>query len=840
MAGYKKSAAAASKGNGSISGYLFTVAIAAVTLLLVTVGCALWLGQRAREARSQQAANHTADLLEASLAEQTASLQQALNGIADLKALHRALRSNDQPALTDLAGLLWPAFPRAARLMIVPPGKLSANPQASPPIGYALLDMVKAAAEGHHPLPEIHLPGRPNANVNLVAPVREGTTNLGTLVLTYTAERFFQGLRPPADAWIGLQGNTAGDSDVLVERGNHRAGGTRIQLAVSGTPWQLVYIDGHSAGLLTGLNVWLVIGLLAIPALLIGLAAATAGARLRRALAGDMQIFADIARDAQAGTLQTEYPLRLRELRAAVSAALAVVSEPAEDRPEEDATSGEARSEANIRIRADHPAPAHAIPGMEVAEIDATTAGQPDAPTPSQPVDPTILRAYDIRGVVGKTLTDEVARLLGMAIGSEAVSRGLQNIAVGYDGRHSSPQLAAALHEGLAAAGCSVIDIGRVPTPMVYFAAHYLDCHGGVAVTGSHNPPEYNGLKIVLGNETLSGDAIQALGQRIERGDLLHGNGHIERLDVFGAYQEHVLQDIALHRPLKVVVDCGNGVTGEVAPVLMQALGCEVCELFCEVDGDFPNHHPDPSVPANLAALIDQVRSQSADIGLAFDGDGDRLGVVDNHGKIIWADRQLMLFAKDILSRSPGADIVFDVKCSSLLADVITEAAGVPVLWKTGHSLIKSKLREISAPLAGEMSGHLFFNDRWYGFDDGIYAAARLLELLSMDPRESSEVFAELPEGVSTPELRLDLEEGEPQRLINALLEHADFSNARVTTIDGLRVDFPDGWGLVRASNTEPCLVMRFEGNDKAALERIETIFRNLIEPLRPGLALPF
>ncbi|MCO6439529.1 MAG: phosphomannomutase/phosphoglucomutase [Nitrococcus mobilis] len=474
---------------------------------------------------------------------------------------------------------------------------------------------------------------------------------------------------------------------------------------------------------------------------------------------------------------------------------------------------------------------------MEVAEINTAPPGLESPPL----IDPSILRAYDIRGIIGKTLTSEVVHWLGRAIGSEAAARAQQTVVVGYDGRHSSPELAQALNEGLAAAGRHVIDIGRVPTPVVYFATYHLDSHAGVIVTGSHNPPDYNGLKIVLGGESLSGEAIQALGRRIENGDLHLGSGDIERQDILAAYRERVLHDVALHRPLKVVVDCGNGVAGALAPDLMRALGCEVVELFCEVDGDFPNHHPDPTAPENLESLIQQVRAQRADLGLAFDGDGDRLGVVDNHGKIIWPDRQLMLFAEDILSRNPGSDIVFDIKCTSRLADVITEAAGVPVLWKTGHSLIKSKLRETGALLGGEMSGHIFFNDRWYGFDDGIYAAARLLEILSMDPCASAEVFAQLPEAVSTPELRLDLaEEGEPQRLMAALQEQASFGAARVTTIDGLRVDFPDGWGLVRASNTQPCLVFRFEGDDARALECIETTFRELIERVRPDLELPF
>lgn len=821
------------KGSKGIAGYFIAAALVAVVLLLTLLVITALLGQRARETRWQEAASHTAELISNNLAAQITTLDQALAEQADLAVLQKALQSRDRSALAELAPVLRSAFPLASRLMIVPKGSLSPDPNASPPIGYALLDMVRAAAAGRRPAPEIHLPGQPAANVNLVEPIRDGDTILGTLILTFPAKRFFQPLIPPPQAWVGVQQRSADGSVGLVERGNRQAVGQRIGLPVPGTDWRLEYISGHSTDPLAGMDMRLAIAIIAAAILLILLAAVAASARLRQALAADSQTFVRIVQDSVTGQLHTHYAVRLRELQAAVTAALSAARAPAEpwaEKAENDTSDDGFEREA---------APASVPHHMEVAEVDAPPYLSNDRkPTPH--VDSSILRAYDIRGVVGKTLTAEGVRWLGLAIGSEAAERGQQTIVVGYDGRHSSPELAAALNEGLAAAGRHVIDIGRVPTPVVYFATYHLDSHAGVAVTGSHNPPEYNGLKIILGNESLHGDAIQALGRRIEADDFLFGNGSIERRDVLAAYRNRVLHDVALHRSLKVVVDCGNGVTGEIAPDLMQALGCEVVELFCEVDGDFPNHHPDPTVPENLEALIRHVRAQQADLGLAFDGDGDRLGVVDNQGKIIWADRQLMLFAEDILSRSPGSDIVFDVKCTSRLADVITEAAGVPVLWKTGHSLIKSKLRETGAPLGGEMSGHIFFNDRWYGFDDGVYAAARLLEILSMDPRESAEVFGQLPEGVSTPELRLELTEGEPQRLMAALLKQASFDDARVTTLDGLRADFPDGWGLVRASNTQPCLVLRFEGNDAAALGRIETAFRALIERVRPGLALPF
>jgi phosphomannomutase/phosphoglucomutase len=397
-----------------------------------------------------------------------------------------------------------------------------------------------------------------------------------------------------------------------------------------------------------------------------------------------------------------------------------------------------------------------------------------------------------------------------------------------------------ALSRGLARAGCDVIDIGMVPTPVLYFATHHLGTHSGVSVTGSHNPPQYNGLKMMLGGETLAVQAIQALRERILRGDLTEGEGRISTADVREAYLERISGDVKLARSMKVIVDCGNGVAGDLAPNMLRRLGCEVEELYCEVDGHFPNHHPDPGHPENLQDLIAAVKSRAVDVGIAFDGDGDRLGVISPDGSIIWPDRQMMLFARDVLSRHPGAEIIYDVKSSRALETVIREAGGRPTIWKTGHSLIKAKLKETGAMLAGEMSGHVFFKERWYGFDDAIYAAARLLELLSRDPRSPAEIFAALPDTVNTPELHLQMIEGENHAFIKELVAHAEFNDAKVTTIDGLRVDFDDGFGLVRASNTQPVLVFRFEATNQAALQRIQDRFRALILGQRADLKLPF
>ncbi|WP_018229633.1 phosphomannomutase/phosphoglucomutase [Methyloversatilis universalis] len=453
---------------------------------------------------------------------------------------------------------------------------------------------------------------------------------------------------------------------------------------------------------------------------------------------------------------------------------------------------------------------------------------------------PEIFKAYDIRGIVDKTLTADAVRAIGHALGSEAVKRGQRTIAVGRDGRLSGPELAGALAEGINAAGVDVLDIGCVPTPLSYFAAFDLGTDSAVSVTGSHNPPDYNGLKMVLGGQTLYGDMIQDLRRRIIENDLVHGQGTTRQADVRDAYITRVTADVKLKRRMKVVIDCGNGVAGDIAPRLFEAMGCEVVPLFCEVDGNFPNHHPDPSKPENLEDVIRVLAAGDAEIGLAFDGDGDRLGVVTRDGEIIYPDRQLMLFAADVLSRQPGAQIVYDVKCTRLLAPWIREHGGEPVMWNTGHALIKAKLKQSGAALAGEMSGHMFFKERWFGFDDGLYAGARLLEILSASP-DANAVLKALPTATSTPELNLKMNEGEPHALIAAMQQSAVFDGARdIIKIDGLRVEYADGFGLMRASNTTPVVVLRFEADNEAALARIQADFRRVLLGARPELALPF
>lgn len=447
---------------------------------------------------------------------------------------------------------------------------------------------------------------------------------------------------------------------------------------------------------------------------------------------------------------------------------------------------------------------------------------------------PSIFKAYDVRGIVPSTLTEEVAEALGRAFGTTARRAGEKTVAVGRDGRLSGPALSAALVRGLVASGVDVIDVGMVTTPMLYFAAATL-CNSGIQVTGSHNPKDYNGFKMVMAGRAIYGDEIQALRQMMETSgwDEPAQPGKVRNVNVFQPYRDRIVSDIKLARPLKIVVDSGNGVAGASAPQIYRAIGCEVIELYSEVDGNFPNHHPDPSKPENLRDLIAKLKETGADLGLAFDGDGDRLGIITRGGNNIYPDRQMMLFAQDVLSRVPGGTILFDVKCTQRLAPAIAQAGGQPLMFKTGHSLIKAKMREVNSPLGGEMSGHIFFKERWFGFDDGTYAGCRLLEIVSKHP-DPSAVLDALPTSFSTPELNVACEEGEPHRVIGEVVKMASFPDAQVSTIDGLRVDWPDGFGLLRASNTTPVLVLRFEGHTEAALHRIEGEMLALLRKAKP------
>lgn len=441
-------------------------------------------------------------------------------------------------------------------------------------------------------------------------------------------------------------------------------------------------------------------------------------------------------------------------------------------------------------------------------------------------VNPAIFRMYDIRGVVETDLTPDTVRLIGQAFATECLKQNVQEVAIGRDGRLHSKQLSVALTEGLNAGGCNVIDVGMVPTPVLYFATHHLKTGTGIMVTGSHNPPEYNGLKMSMAGKTLYGDDITHLYNLIDSNQLNNSSGSYREVELLDTYLERIITDVKLARPMNIAVDCGNGVAGVIATQLFEKLGCKVTELFCDVDGNFPNHHPDPSKTENLKDICEAIEKNHLELGLAFDGDGDRVGVIDDQQKIIWPDRQMILYAEDVLSRNPGAQIIYDIKSSYHLGKAIDSMGGEPLMWKTGHSLIKAKMKETGALLAGEMSGHIFFKERWYGFDDGLYSAARMLEILSKKSGTTSEIFSKLPDSFNTPEIQVNFAEGEHYAFMEKFKTTADFGSADISTIDGMRVTWDKGWGLIRPSNTTPCLVLRFEADDEDTLQLVQQHFR--------------
>ncbi len=754
--------------------------------------------------------------------------------------LARLITDGSESARSAKAEELAYLFPTSIRVRLLPPGMQEVDLEISPPISYAALDMLRHAETKDTPPPvEVHMSGTPQQHVNLVRRILDpaGRRIVGHLMVSFSVQQLQGTLHGrQVDGYAELQQVAAATPLVLGSTGSaeSKTAQPQSEFPVSGSRWRVAYwaqsagqsgnraliVAGAATGaaaLVFGALVWLVFG------------------RLGSALRHDQVSLLTIVKDMQEARVRRAYPSRLAELhdtieliaRRAASSARPQVAEVAASAAPQPAKVPEAAKEVVDEVETDLLFDDSAL---DIARVEVE----------EQQLDASIFRAYDIRGIVGATLTVEVAYELGRAIGSEAYYRGEQTLVVGRDGRLSGPELTDALIRGLQATGRDVKDIGQVPTPVLYFAAQQLDANSGVMVTGSHNPPDYNGFKIVLAGETLAKEAIQGLRQRIESGDLLTGEGTVAQVDVLPDYIQRVTADVKLARPMRVVVDCGNGVAGVVAPQMLQALGCDVVELYCEVDGNFPNHHPDPSKTENLSDLIQAVQQHGAALGIAFDGDGDRVGVIGAEGEIIWPDRLLMLLAMDVLSRNPGAQIIYDVKCSRHVADVVAEYGGEPLMCATGHSLIKAKMKETGALLAGEMSGHIFFKERWFGFDDGLYTAARLLEILAGDHRSSSEIFAALPDSMNTPELNVPMAEGEPDRFMAKLLEVAHFNHANVLTVDGLRVEFDNGWGLVRASNTTPCLVLRFEARDELALSRIQDEFRRVMLQADPTLSLPF
>ncbi len=835
------------------SGDLLPGALAALTGV-AAAGALLWLGVLgpAEQSRVDQLGQAWGSSQAATLRQAIVQLQADTNAAAQDPGLIDALNSGD-------AGQ-WLAAERRlgyrdgvidAHLNL--PGQAQQNSQRAAPMNFAALDMLRRLESGQQPSPEAYKVGD-RWLVYSAAPLRlnEQSVSQGTLLLVFDLDRLLRSL-PSISSDIGqlqlIQQFSNAPAQVLAQRGQ-ADGATPIALDSGNPNWKLSFTPGQA---LTQTNLSPL--LLALAALL-ALGGAVLGLKLsqgalQRKLRDDAEQLNQLLQELSNG--KSVKPLSLR-LPALDSLAQALARQPRR-KPEPAPENGLVQAPAGDHVATASARPAESadprfqdtdILDIDILDEDQDLLGLEQAPAMTSieqiapPLPASIFRAYDIRGVVGDTLTTETAYWVGRAIGSESLARGEPNVSVGRDGRLSGPELVQALIQGLMDCGCQVTDVGMVPTPALYYAANVLAGKSGVMLTGSHNPPDYNGFKIMVAGETLANEQITALHTRIQNNDLASGVGSIEAIDVLDRYFREIRDDIALAKPMRVVVDCGNGVAGVIAPQLIEALGCTVIPLFCDVDGTFPNHHPDPGKPENLEDLIAKVKEEKADLGLAFDGDGDRVGVVTNEGTIIYPDRLLMLFAKDVVSRNPGADIIFDVKCTRRLTSLISGYGGRPVMWKTGHSLIKKKMKETGALLAGEMSGHIFFKERWYGFDDGIYSAARLLEILSQDKRDAEHVFSAFPKDVSTPEINITVTDETKFLLIERLQREANWGEANLTTLDGVRVDYPKGWGLCRASNTTPVLVLRFEADTEEELERIKQVFRSQLTLIAPELNLPF
>ena len=784
-------------------------------------------------------------------------MQESVRALADRPDVIAAVSGQNE--LLPVASRLESALPGIREVHLFPYRGIPHAAGSNGLLGFSGLELARRAETGQARFPDA-FPRDKRWFLQMAAPVRNPSGNavVGTLLVIFDAAQLqplLQVVNSGLGGQLALVQTVSGATKTVVSSGS--GSGTSASRRLSNPDWSVVYTPAKLPA--APVDILMIAILVGIPVLIAAIVVWLLLSRAQHGLREDVAALIQWAHKVFGGD-RVKLPAFRWDMVASTGEVLFRLSQVVDKRLAKVQSNAKPKAPAGGKAAetplVDEPLfQDKDMPDIDMLDGDEDVLGfGPGGPgegnladlgveevrAPEVPVSPDIFRAYDIRGIVDENLSADVVRVIGRAIGSEAVGRGIEALCIGYDGRHSSPGLADALARGIMSTGCNVINIGAVPTPVLYFSTFELQTGSGVMVTGSHNPANYNGLKIMLGGETLSGDAIQGLYQRIQNGDLVSGQGSQSSADVRRAYLDRIVGDIAVAAPLKVVVDAGNGIAGELGPLLIEELGCEVVPLYCNVDGDFPNHHPDPGKPANLEDLIAQVRAEKADIGVAFDGDGDRIGVVTNTGKIIWPDRLLMLLARDVVSRNPGADVIYDVKCSRRLASVITESGGRPIMWKSGHSLMKAKMKETGALLAGEMSGHIFLSERWYGFDDGLYAAARLLEILGIEDRHSEEVFEDFPEDISTPELNVEVTESSKFAIMERLEQEGEFGEGSISTIDGIRVDYADGWGLCRASNTTPVLVLRFEAESEEALERIKTVFRSQLQKVAPDIAVNF
>lgn len=789
-------------------------------------------------------------------------LQRAALRLASAPETRLAIESGDAAALQALEVRYTAALDDALRVRINPIGSVG-DPVITevPPLTYSGIDLILRAENGETGGPEF-MASNAGGLLNVTAPVPgSGSRPAGSVMITFSAELLSAALRalPPSDGRFSVLQVFGNNEPKEIAGEGYGGGGEPIRRELTAGNWSLVHeppVDAAVASVLLTVPAWLLLLLPALGAVVYG------ARRLARSAHADLERLVDSAHAMALGrTLNDPDEYALDEF-AAAGALLSDLSQEIE--------AGALKQAQTPTFDVKRPDAAAASPtGVEVEELldvdedaflqideDSSEAGEAEAaddvdelgldegadlvPDEADVPPDVIFRDYDVRGIVGEQLTEAHARLIGRAVGSAVAEAGESAVAVAADCRPSSAALTTALIDGITAAGVDAVDIGEVPTPVLYHTTSTTALRSGVIVTGSHSGPEYNGFKVVVGGETLASGRLAALRERIHAGRFTSGEGAVRSEDAVTRYVDEISGDIAIAQPLKVVVDCGNGVAGLIAPRLLEEVGCEVLPLYCDPDGSFPNHHPDPADPKNLQDLATVVRAEGADLGIALDGDGDRIGAVDEKGEMIWPDRLMMLFARDIVGRNPGADVVFDVKCSRHLNSLIAEYGGRPIMWKTGHAHLKAKMRETGALLGGEFSGHISFGERWHAFDDGLYSAARLIEIIASEASNTSELFESFPAAVATPEIRVPVEEGHKFAVVEKLIDSGVLDKGDVTTIDGLRVDYPDGWGLVRASNTEPSLTLRFEADTAGAAREIADQFRSALRTVDPSLDFTF
>lgn len=818
---------------------IIILSIAAVAALSLSGGANFWLAQQTiisadETNRASNLENYT-HLVNANIK----SLSKDIINISKIIANDPAVFELDSVAMAKIDSLIANNFPGSIGSKLFIHGQYNLDKESYPPVNFATQKQLLAAETDDQVLPEYYASPK-GSYFSVAAAIRNPDTNelVYTLLTSYPESILTDNIPTQAieNTQISLvQTFDQGGNQTIFKVGTPVTGDNKHTTKTIQPNWKIVFHSSQKQKQFTDTAKSLAASL-GLSFLIIFGAIIFSIKSLQKSLAADAGLILEFVRSAKQKSISKS--MFSTGVFRNLYSQLKKLDVKSSNKKSKKKSANDSQTDFDIDMSSDDE---NLFGGEHVVSTERNQV-EPTSDTAEDvtPINPSIFRAYDIRGIVGETLDPSSVKLIGQAIGSQALKQGENTLAIARDGRLSGSELSQALSDGIRASGANVIDLGMVPTPVLYFACKTLDTRSGVMLTGSHNPSNHNGLKMVINGTTLSQDAIQQLRTDIEAGDLSEGEGELTSEDILPAYLDAIENDVILAQPLDVVIDCGNGVAGVIAEKLFTEIGCNVTPLFTEVDGNFPNHHPDPSQPKNLEALITKVKETGAHLGVAFDGDGDRVGLVTNTGKIIWPDRLMMLFAKDILTRSPGADIIFDVKCSNTLADTIRKQGGRPLMWKTGHSLIKAKLKESGAQLAGEMSGHIFFNDRWYGFDDGLYSAARLMEILSTDAKTCDEIFAEFPEMVSTPEINIAVDDESKFDLISILASHGDFGEGSKNDIDGIRVDYTDGWGLVRASNTTANIVTRFEAKSDERLEEIKALFKTQILKVQNDLDVPF